>query len=163
MGLFPSLVVAALSAAASDAFFFSPYTRTAVYRLTLSGSGDNGEVCYNDFGDKDTGCNPDRVENGTGIKSQFRRTLMFATLLVPISQLNINTADAACLPGDIREDCIGVYKLPMDDSSSRYVETPEKLKMYAPDLKWIPPIDYPSNYQNAINQLIEQRQNFDVV
>ena len=88
---------------------------------------------------------------------------MFATLLVPISQLNINTADAACLPGDIREDCIGVYKLPMDDSSSRYVETPEKLKMYAPDLKWIPPIDYPSNYQNAINQLKEQRQNFDVV
>jgi len=88
---------------------------------------------------------------------------MFATLLVPISQLNIITADAACLPGDIREDCIGVYKLPMDDSSSRYVETPEKLKMYAPDLKWIPPIDYPSNYQNVINQLIEQRQNFDVV
>ncbi|KAL7459619.1 hypothetical protein ACHAWC_011454 [Mediolabrus comicus] len=82
---------------------------------------------------------------------------------MPILQINVKSADAACLPGDLREECIGVYKMPIDDKALPYVESPEKLKLYAPDLTWVPPIESPSNYQNAINQLREQRERFDAV
>lgn len=90
--------------------------------------------------------------------------------------------DAACLPGDIRSECIGIYKLPLDDAILSYVETPEQLKKYAPDLNWVslfglllfqmchhflissctficekvPPIEYPSSYPAAINQIGQQ-------
>jgi len=95
--------------------------------------------------------------------SQSRRNLIFTSLLMPISQIISKKADAACLPGDIREDCIGVYKMPLVDASLPYVETPEKLKVYAPDIKWVPPIEYPTNFQTAVNQLKEQRQILDLV
>mmetsp|Transcript_1722 Transcript_1722/g.2391 ORF Transcript_1722/g.2391 Transcript_1722/m.2391 type:complete len:301 (+) Transcript_1722:150-1052(+) len=171
MALFISLLVFALWVAESDAFFLTTRSRiqtASIHRLTLSGSGDN-EPVIDDFGDGDTGgnlqfrdVNCDKVEDSRAKSQSRRRLLISASLLMPLSQLNDNEANAACLPGDIREDCIGVYKLPMDDAAASYVETPEKLQKYAPDLKWVEPIQYPSNYQNAINQLKEQRQNFDV-
>jgi len=159
MVLFTSLLVVFFWAAASDAFLLIAETRiqAAIHQLTLSGSGDNEPILH-DFGDGDFG-GPNEAKDVTSRISQSRRKLIFASLLMPISQ---NKADAACLPGDIREDCIGIYKLPMDDAAAKYVETPEKLKMYAPDLKWVEPIQYPATYQDAINQLKEQRQNFDV-
>ena len=159
MALFTSLFVLALWASDySDAFVLPSHSRiqaAAIHRLTLSG-GD---------GDSDGSLqNPDEVKDIIRIKSQSRRSfLICASLLMPMSQLNTKQANAACLPGDIREDCIGVYKLPIDDAAKSYVETPEKLQKYAPDLKWVEPIQFPSSYQNAINQLKEQRQNFDVV
>ncbi len=171
MALFTSLLVLALWIAESDAFFLSTRSRiqtTAIRRLTLSGSIDSEPD--DDFGEGDydnnmqSKVNPNEVEDGTRtISFSRRRFLIGASLLMPMSQLNDNEANAACLPGDIREDCIGVYKLPMDDAAASYVETPEKLRKYAPDLQWVEPIQYPSNYQNAINQLKEQRVNFDVV
>lgn len=74
---------------------------------------------------------------------------------------NVKSAHAACLSGDIRPDCIGVYKLPIDAAESPYVNTPEKLKLYAPDLRWVPPTPYPRTYGEALNQLKDQRQQLD--
>ncbi len=173
MALFTSLLVLALLVAESDAFFLTTRSRmqtAAIHRLNLSGSGGN-EPVFDDFGVgeeygsdlQSEDAKSDEVEDGSRTISLSRRRLLIAaSLLMPMSQLN-NEANAACLPGDIREDCIGIYKLPMDDAAASYVDTPEKLHKYAPDLKWVEPIKYPSNYQNAINQLKEQRQNFDVV
>jgi hypothetical protein len=102
-------------------------------------------------------------ENDDRIKQSGRRKLILTSLLMPILQINVKSADAACLPGDIREECIGVYKMPIDDKALPYVSTPEKLKLYAPDLQWVPPIESPPNYQTAIDQIREQRQRFDAV
>lgn len=54
-----------------------------------------------------------------------------------------------------------MYKLPVDAGESDYVGTPENLKLYAPDLKWIPPIEYPPNYADALKQLRDQRKALD--
>jgi len=70
-------------------------------------------------------------------------------------------AHAACLSGDIRAECIGVYKLPVDAGESQYVDSPETLALYAPDLKWIPPVEYPSGYAAALRQLRDQRRALD--
>ena len=60
------------------------------------------------------------------------------SILASILTINIPTAsNAACLPGDIRSECIGVYKMPLDDAVLKYVETPEQLKKFAPDLNWV--------------------------
>lgn len=71
------------------------------------------------------------------------------------------SARAACLSGDIRAECIGVYKLPVDAGESQYVDSPETLALYAPDLKWIPPIKYPPSYSDALKQLRDQRKALD--
>eukprot|EP00559_Dactyliosolen_fragilissimus_P003932 CAMPEP_0184857318 /NCGR_PEP_ID=MMETSP0580-20130426/2479_1 /TAXON_ID=1118495 /ORGANISM="Dactyliosolen fragilissimus" /LENGTH=231 /DNA_ID=CAMNT_0027352845 /DNA_START=398 /DNA_END=1093 /DNA_ORIENTATION=+ len=60
---------------------------------------------------------------------------------------------AACLQGDTSPSCIGVYKLPMDDAVRSYVESPEQLAKYAPDLKWVPPVTYPTNPRLAWEEL----------
>lgn len=88
-----------------------------------------------------------------------------AALFLPFSSavllLMPQSARGACLSGDIRPDCIGVYKLPFDSAESPYVATPEKLKVYAPDLLWVPPVEYPSSYGDALVQLRGQRQLLD--
>ncbi|KAL9186355.1 hypothetical protein ACHAXT_005593 [Thalassiosira profunda] len=71
-------------------------------------------------------------------------------------------ANSACLSGDIRPSCIGVYKLPLDAPETPYLATPEKLKAYAPDLEWVPPVEYPPTYADAMAQLKQQRQQLDV-
>lgn len=80
------------------------------------------------------------------------------SLLSCMVLMNAKSADAACLSGDFRPECIGVYKLPIDAAESPYVATPEKLKMYAPDVKWVPPTPYPPTYVDALKQLKDQRQ-----
>ena len=75
---------------------------------------------------------------------------------------NSKPAGAACLGGDIRAECIGIYKIPIDGMESKYVETPEMLKLYAPDIKWVPPTVYPPNYADALNQLKQQRPQLDI-
>ena len=75
--------------------------------------------------------------------------------------INTNPAKAACLPGDVRADCIGVYKVPIDAMSESDM-SPDKLKLYAPDLYWVEPVQYPKTYDDAINQLNELRQQLDV-
>lgn len=79
----------------------------------------------------------------------------FALLLT--TTIGGKSTNAACLSGDIHPDCIGVYKLPIDATELSYFDTPEKLKVYAPDLRWIPPTLYPKGYTDALKQLKDQR------
>jgi hypothetical protein len=68
-------------------------------------------------------------------------------------------AQAACLFGDTSADCIGVYKMPMDDAVLPYVNTPEKLRLNAPNLRWVAPVEYPKTYKSARAELnpLQQR------
>eukprot|EP00980_Cylindrotheca_fusiformis_P020572 scaffold7641_cov115-Cylindrotheca_fusiformis.AAC.18 len=70
---------------------------------------------------------------------------------------NAATTKAACLPGDLSKECIGVYKVPMDANVLPYVGTPEDLKKFAPDLKYVPPIQAPDNFSAALDDLKSQR------
>lgn len=64
-------------------------------------------------------------------------------------------SNAACLSGDTRESCIGTYKLPLDDQVASFIDTPEHLEKFAPDLKWVPPVEYPKDFQMARKELLE--------
>jgi hypothetical protein len=64
---------------------------------------------------------------------------------------------AACLPGDLSKECIGVYKVPIDDSVLPYVGTPEALKRFAPDLNFVPPTARPTSFSQAMAWLSAQR------
>jgi hypothetical protein len=66
-------------------------------------------------------------------------------------------SDAACLPGDLSKECIGVYKVPIDDAILPYVGTPEALAKFAPDLKYVDPIQAPPSFSSAIEILETQR------
>lgn len=66
-------------------------------------------------------------------------------------------ANAACLQGDLSKECIGVYKVPIDDAILPYVGTPEKLKQFAPDLNYVPPIKTPDSVSAATQILESQR------
>ncbi|KAL3799981.1 hypothetical protein HJC23_007454 [Cyclotella cryptica] len=84
-------------------------------------------------------------------------------ILSLILSMNPNYTHAACLPGDIRSECIGVYKMPLDDAVLPYVDTPERLRKFAPDLNWVPPIEYPPNFSAAVTQIHQQRSKLDLV
>ncbi|EJK57967.1 hypothetical protein THAOC_21943 [Thalassiosira oceanica] len=71
------------------------------------------------------------------------------------------SCSAACLSGDLRTECIGVYKLPIDAPESDFVSTPAQLSLYAPDLKWVPPVIYPTSYNEAIQSLRKNRNKLD--
>jgi hypothetical protein len=71
--------------------------------------------------------------------------------------LSTQPANAACLQGDLRPECIGVYKVPMDDRILPYVSTPEALRKFAPDLQWVAPIPPPQNVDMAWDLLEAQR------
>ena len=58
-------------------------------------------------------------------------------------------ANAACLSGDTSTNCIGVYKVPVDPEIEDFVNTPQKLLLYAPDVKWVPPVEVPKNSAEA--------------
>jgi len=66
-------------------------------------------------------------------------------------------SNAACLPGDLRKECIGVYKVPIDDRVLPYVSTPEALQKFAPDLQYVPPIVAPDSVPQAWDILETQR------
>ena len=47
-------------------------------------------------------------------------------------------AGAACLPGDLSKDCIGVYKLPyLDATESSWLYDRDQLREFAPDIRYI--------------------------
>ena len=93
----------------------------------------------------------------SGRRSFFHTISKSLVLLIPTE------ANSACMSGDTSKECIGIYKLPIDAAESPFLETAEKTKAYAPDLKWVPPVEFPSNYPNALNQLKQQRQQLDTV
>ena len=88
---------------------------------------------------------------------------MFATTTMmsspPLLLPSLSTiCHAACLPGDTSKECIGVYKVPIDDAVLPYVGTPEALQRFAPDIKYVPPIEAPKSYQEALKVLQNQRE-----
>ena len=64
---------------------------------------------------------------------------------------------AACLMGDTSEDCIGIYKMPLDDEVLPYVDTAEKLNKFAPGIRWVPPVEYPKSYRDARTEMLSLR------
>jgi hypothetical protein len=80
--------------------------------------------------------------------------LTYATLSILLFPfLNPDPSGAACLLGDTSPDCIGYYKVPLDDAIVAYIETPEKLAQYAPGIRWVPPISYPKSYKAAVTEI----------
>eukprot|EP00591_Stephanopyxis_turris_P002885 CAMPEP_0195524390 /NCGR_PEP_ID=MMETSP0794_2-20130614/24194_1 /TAXON_ID=515487 /ORGANISM="Stephanopyxis turris, Strain CCMP 815" /LENGTH=178 /DNA_ID=CAMNT_0040654601 /DNA_START=465 /DNA_END=1001 /DNA_ORIENTATION=- len=43
--------------------------------------------------------------------------------------------------------------MPIDDRVRAYVETPEVLARFAPDIKWVPPVTPPNSYADAVKEL----------
>lgn len=82
-----------------------------------------------------------------------RRTALSTALCGVGVTLLPQKARSACLMGDTSPDCIGVYKMPMDDTAVNYVDTPEKLARYAPDVRWVPPVAYPKTFAQAKSEL----------
>lgn len=70
-------------------------------------------------------------------------------------------ANSACLPGDLSPECIGVYKVPIDDNIKSMVSTKEALKKFAPDLNFVPPIQSPKSAKDALETLLAQRRAAD--
>ncbi len=66
---------------------------------------------------------------------------------------------AACLAGDTSLDCIGVYKVPIDDQIKNMVSTPEQLAKFAPDLRYVPPIPVPNTYKEAKEEILALKEN----
>lgn len=93
----------------------------------------------------------------------LRRLLVAGSALASVATAlgPIQPSQAACLPGDKNVDCIGVYKVPVDDRVLPYVQSPEVLKTYAPDVRWVPPVEYPKSYGEAITNLAESKNEFE--
>lgn len=89
--------------------------------------------------------------------STTRRKLFQKTISAALVVGAPSVANAACLQGDLRPVCIGIYKVPIDDNILPYVSTPEKLHEFAPDLKYVPPIEYPKSFESAMAILRAQR------
>eukprot|EP00545_Synedropsis_sp_CCMP1620_P008306 CAMPEP_0119003472 /NCGR_PEP_ID=MMETSP1176-20130426/582_1 /TAXON_ID=265551 /ORGANISM="Synedropsis recta cf, Strain CCMP1620" /LENGTH=204 /DNA_ID=CAMNT_0006955081 /DNA_START=14 /DNA_END=624 /DNA_ORIENTATION=+ len=82
-----------------------------------------------------------------------RRVLNQISGLLPVLLAPVASSQAACLQGDTSPDCIGYYKVPLDDAILPYIGSPEKLEQFAPGVRWVPPIEYPKNYKDATAEL----------
>jgi len=86
-----------------------------------------------------------------------RQSAKIAIQTLPILSLLFSStstkASAACLSGDVSPTCIGVYKVPLDDDILHYVSSPEKLAQFAPDIKFVPPVSLPKDYEQAIKDV----------
>lgn len=95
-------------------------------------------------------------DNAAVSRQEAMRRMMNASLFLSGSVLfgQNKPSQAACLSGDTNEDCIGFYKVPIDDAILPYVGTKEQLLRYAPDVRWVPPMEYPESYADARKQLV---------
>eukprot|EP00588_Corethron_pennatum_P015491 CAMPEP_0194265848 /NCGR_PEP_ID=MMETSP0169-20130528/953_1 /TAXON_ID=218684 /ORGANISM="Corethron pennatum, Strain L29A3" /LENGTH=250 /DNA_ID=CAMNT_0039006407 /DNA_START=89 /DNA_END=841 /DNA_ORIENTATION=+ len=70
-------------------------------------------------------------------------------------------AQAACLPGDVSKDCIGVYKLPYADAvESEWLADKKTLQEFAPDIRFIDvqkEVKRPDSIAEAKKQLKSER------
>lgn len=65
---------------------------------------------------------------------------------------------AACLPGDVSKDCIGVYKLPyVDATESEWLYDKDTLNLFAPDVRYIEVQKQPDTVALAKKQLRSER------
>ena len=99
-----------------------------------------------------------RVANPTKVighkyNRKNRREFLLSSFLSASALIKMpQKSNAACLTGDVSEECIGVYKVPLDPEILPYIETPEQLAKFAPDIKWVPPITYPKSYDVALQE-----------
>lgn len=117
---------------------------TNINRWGAKRRGDFDEM-YHDSKEKYSTTNLSRRE-------WFKHSLVGGIILLSSSNVLVHSpsiANAACLSGDTSEDCIGIYKLPLDDEILPFIESKEKLAKYAPDLRWVPPVAYPKDYATA--------------
>eukprot|EP00587_Corethron_hystrix_P000715 CAMPEP_0113297490 /NCGR_PEP_ID=MMETSP0010_2-20120614/328_1 /TAXON_ID=216773 ORGANISM="Corethron hystrix, Strain 308" /NCGR_SAMPLE_ID=MMETSP0010_2 /ASSEMBLY_ACC=CAM_ASM_000155 /LENGTH=240 /DNA_ID=CAMNT_0000150383 /DNA_START=177 /DNA_END=899 /DNA_ORIENTATION=+ /assembly_acc=CAM_ASM_000155 len=74
---------------------------------------------------------------------------------------NNKIAQAACLPGDLSKECIGVYKVPLSDAvESEWLTNKETLYTYAPDIRYIDvqkQVKQPETIAEAKKQLKSER------
>lgn len=83
-------------------------------------------------------------------------TNVLAGVVIPVAAAE--RAQAACLPEDLSPECIGVYKIPLQDAlSSPTLNSPEALKKNAPDVQYVKPTEPPKSIQQAKDQLLAQR------
>ena len=79
------------------------------------------------------------------------------TIMTTLFASSPDISEAACLSGDTDKQCIGIYKLPVinknDVDAMEFVGTEEKLRAYAPDINWVPPIERPKSMVEAANEL----------
>jgi hypothetical protein len=85
--------------------------------------------------------------NSPDRRSMITSLVLSGCLILP------TRSQAACLQGDTSPDCIGFYKVPLDDSILPYINSPEKLAQFAPGVRWVPPIEYPATYKAALAEL----------
>ena len=84
-----------------------------------------------------------------------RQVLSLGSILLSTCLLHQpSPSHAACLQGDTSPDCIGVYKVPLDDAILPYVQTPETLATFAPGVRWVPPTEYPKTFGAALAELV---------
>lgn len=94
-------------------------------------------------------------------RDALRQVLVAGSAVLSATECSPQPGNAACLPGDKSLDCIGVYKVPLDDRILPYVGSPEMLKTYAPDLRWVEPFPYPKSYKDALTKLEESKDRFE--
>lgn len=136
-----------------DTFLTSPRTRCAKYPLFLK-KKDSSEGTSSDNDE-----NNNNVVTKTSLSRRNFQETISKSIVGLMTSMTISTtlpqkSNAACLAGDTSTDCIGVYKVPIDDNIKNMVSTPEQLAKFAPDLRYVPPIVIPRNYVEAKNELL---------
>jgi len=85
-------------------------------------------------------------------------SLMKSAIPLAFTMASPRPSKAACLSGDVSPERIGIYKVPLE-----YVDTPEHLAKFAPDLKWNPMTEYPKSYKGAKEELVDLQAKLDTV
>ena len=106
-------------------------------------------------------CTNTRRATSASRRDALRQVLVAGSAVLSATTWHPQPGNAACLPGDKSLDCIGVYKVPLDDRILPYVGSPEMLKTYAPDLRWVEPFPYPKSYKDALTKLEESKDRFE--
>ena len=100
--------------------------------------------------------------DGYSIETQTHRRQFFQKAAAAIAGMGsagiVSRANAACLPGDVSKDCIGVYKLPyVDATESEWLYDKETLGLFAPDIRYIEVQKQPDTVALAKKQLRSER------
>jgi len=97
-------------------------------------------------------------------KNNFRMTrrdtlLSGLAILTTTCTSHPESSQAACLAGDTSTECIGYYKMPVveEDDAAGYFDTAENLSIYAPDVRWVPPVQFPKTYKLAREELMDMQ------
>ena len=79
-----------------------------------------------------------------------------------VSLLPPDPAGAACLQGDLRPLCIGIYKVPPNEVYP-FFRTQDQFAEIFPDLRYVPPPEKPVSFESAMVSLRAQRAQADEI